>query len=90
MRIIYSSHAEEQLKERDISKQQINIILNQPQQVLAAKKGRKIAQSIVKLERIEFLVRIIYIEKMDCYEVVTVYKTTKIKKYWREKNENSI
>ena len=84
MRIIYSRHAEEQVKEREISKQLINNILQKPQQVLAAKKGRKIAQSIVKLEGIEFLIRIIYVEKYDFYEVITVYKTTKIVKYWSE------
>ena len=84
MRINYSRHAEEQLKERDISKLLINNILLKPQQVLTAKKGRKIAQSTVELGGIDFLVRVIYVEKMYCYEVVTVYKTTKIKKYWRD------
>ena len=90
MRINYSRHAEEQLKERDMPKQLINNILLEPQQVLPAKKGRKIAQSIVELEGIEFLIRVVYVEERDCFEVVTGYKTTKIKKYWRTSNENTL
>lgn len=50
MRIYYSTHAEDQIKERDISKQLVNEILQKPQQVITAKKGRKIAQSIVKCD----------------------------------------
>ena len=84
MRINYSRHAEEQVKERELSKQLINNILLKPQQVFAAKKGRKIAQSIVELGGIDFLVRVIYVEEVDCYEIITVYKTTKIMKYWRD------
>jgi len=71
-------------------KQLITNILSSPQQILPAKKGRKIAQSIVELDGMEFLIRVVYVEESYCYEVVTVYKTTKIRKYWRDYNENTL
>ena len=90
MRINYSKHAEEQLKEREMSKQLINNILLESQQVIAARKGRKIAQSIVELDEIRFLIRVIYIEEGEFAEIITVYKTTKIKNYWRNANEDTL
>ena len=83
MRIRYSKHAEEQLKERHLSKRMVSNVLLKPQQILPGKKLRKIAQSIVKLEGLDFLIRVIYEEKGKDLEVLTVYKTTKIEKYWR-------
>jgi len=90
LRINYSKHAEEQLKEREMSKQLINNILLESQQVIAARKGRKIAQSIVELDEIRFLIRVIYIEEGEFAEIITVYKTTKIKNYWRNANEDTL
>ena len=80
----YSTHAEDQLKERELSKELADQILLNPMQVLESKKGRKIAQSIVKFEKKAFLIRVVYIERPDHYNVITVYKTSRIKKYWRE------
>jgi hypothetical protein len=88
MKIIYSRHAEEQLKERKLSKNLVSRILAKPDQVLAGQKGRRIAQAIVGEEGVEFLVRVVYEEEGDITEVVTVYRTTKIKKYWRNSNAN--
>jgi len=73
-----------------MSKQLINNILLESQQVIAARKGRKIAQSIVELDEIRFLIRVIYIEEGEFAEIITVYKTTKIKNYWRNANEDTL
>jgi len=90
MKIIYSRHAEEQLKERNISKNSVSRVLAMPDQVLAGRKGRKIAQAIVIAEGVEFLLRVVYEEKEDTAEVVTVYRTSKIKKYWRNGDANTV
>jgi hypothetical protein len=90
MKIIYSRHAEEQLKERKLSKSLVSKILTKPDQVLSGQKGRRVAQTIVTEDGVEFLVRVVYEEEGDITEVVTVYRTTKIKKYWRISYANKV
>jgi len=50
--------------------------------------GLKIAQKICHIDNKQYLIRAIFREKKDLIIGITVYKTSKIKKYW--KNENKI
>ena len=47
--------------------------------------GKKVYQSIVKEGDKEFLIRVVVGLETDPKTVVTIYKTTKIKKYWELK-----
>jgi len=62
-------------------------IARAPEQVIPVRPGREIRQSkaIVPPGGSEYLVRIVVDIKPNTSEVVTVYRTSKIEKYWREK-----
>jgi len=56
-----------------------------PQQTIDVRSGRIVLQSIVLMgaARQEYLVRVFVDIDRDPSEVVTVYRTSKIGKYWR-------
>jgi hypothetical protein len=78
-----SAHAQQELERRDIPVEIAESVLNNPQQIIEADEGRKAYQSQVEFEGKMYLVRAI-VEEGDPVVVVTVYRTSKIKKYWRE------
>ena len=80
MRFIYTNHAKENMIERKISSSDVESTINNPNEELTSKKGRKIAQKIFGNR----LLRVIYKEAEKVYIIVTVY-FTKIRRY---KNEN--
>lgn len=84
MKIVYSKHAFEQLKERNIEKKLVDQALIKPQQIIEGKKGRKIVQRKYMIKGKEFLMRVIFKENPEFVEVVTMYLTTRIKKYWSD------
>ncbi len=60
-------------------------VLNQPQQIVAEREGRRAYQS--KLDfggGTMFLLRAIIDDRLDPAMVITVYRTSKIEKYWRQ------
>ena len=79
-----SRHALEELARRGIPQQMVDEVLAQPQQVVDQPDGKKVYQSQVDFGggRI-FLLRAIVAEDVQPNLVVTVYRTTKISKYWR-------
>jgi len=86
MNIILTNHARFELKIRNISEEDVKFAVRNPQQKLPSKKGRVIIQNKYydKIENKEMLLRIIGFERGDSFEVITVYKTSKIKKYWKK------
>lgn len=85
-KIHFSKHAEEQIKERNLSKILISEALLKPAQIIEGKKGRKVAQKICYIKSKKYLLRIIFNEQKNSIEVITAYLTTKIEKYWRKEN----
>jgi hypothetical protein len=85
-RIEYSSHAEEQLRERKIKKTMVKETLLRPQQLCQSRNDRKIAQKVYNIAGQEFLHRVVFVEHKDFIEVITTYLTTKIEKYWRQES----
>ncbi len=69
-----------------ISEELINSVVNDPQQKLPSKKGRVIIQNkyFDQDEKREMLLRVVGLETSEKFEVITVYKTSKISKYWIE------
>ncbi len=79
--IIIGDHARFEMQRRGISRPQVLAVLRQPGQVVPSRKGRSIYQS--KTGRGRLLLRVVVKEVSAAYHVITVYKTSKIAKYWR-------
>lgn len=77
-------HLERQAREREINLKIIKETLINPQQIVPEPKGLKIAQNKYhdKENNKDYLIRVIFREERDLRIGITVYKTSKIKKYW--------
>jgi hypothetical protein len=76
-----SNHALEQMRLRGIQENIVWDILNRPGQVITA-EDKTIYQSVVIEAGKQYLVRVIVNNKKVPNMVITVYKTSKIKKYY--------
>lgn len=77
-------HAEQELKRRDIPRGFLDQVLHSPQQVVDERDGRRAYQSQIEFANGKiYLVRAIVDEKSEPSVVVTVYRTSRISKYWR-------
>jgi hypothetical protein len=69
---------------RGISAELLGQIIQSPQQIVPESMGRKAYQSVIDFKTgKKFLVRVIVEDENDLPIVVTVYRTSKIHKYWR-------
>jgi len=84
MSFIFSKHAEEQLVRRSLERNVVNAVVLKPEQVVEDENDEDIAiyQSIVKEDDTLFLYRIFVNVKVQPNVIVTLYKTTKIGKYY--------
>ena len=89
MKIKLLEHLKEQAIEREIDLKLIKETLLNPEQITPEGKELKIAQKRHFFKNKKYLIRVIFREEKDLRVGVTVYKTSKIKKYWIE-NENKI
>ena len=84
MRFKLSNHALEEIKRRGIPREMLERVLDNPQQVVAERDGKKAYQS-----QIDFgggrmlLLRAIVNDALDPAVIITVYRTRNIQKYWR-------
>lgn len=69
MNIIYTDYAEETLKDREISKENVESALLKPIKVVEGKKNRKIAHKIFGNK----LLRVIFEVEAKDYIVITAY-----------------
>jgi hypothetical protein len=79
-----SRHAQDEMVRRGIPQHMVDDVLANPQQVIDMPDGKKAYQSQLDFGggRI-FLLRVIVAVDVDPNLVVTVYRTSKIAKYWR-------
>ncbi len=86
MQIKITEHAMFEANRRNIAEGVIRSIIESPQQKILSKKRRVILQKKYydKVEAKEMLLRVIGIESIDQFKVITVYKTSKIDKYWKK------
>ncbi len=79
MKFRLSNHAKEEMQRRGIPFEFVESVLNNPQQIVEEKSGKKAYQSQIDFGdgRI-FLLRVIVAEDVDPAVVVTVYRTSKI------------
>lgn len=84
MKILVSRHAEEEMGRRQISREWLDSVLENPQQRVPQPGGKEILQSCFESGRgTLYLVRAVVAIDREPPVVVTVYRTSKIKKYWR-------
>ena len=81
-------HARLQMGRRQITEDHVRQVLTSPQQVIEQRPGRRVYQSKVKLPARDkdYLIRVVVDVDRTPPEVVTVYRTSKIAKYWREES----
>ncbi len=85
MKFELSSHASEEIERRGIPLNVVEAVLQRPQQVVDEYGNKKAYQSIMDIGAgKDYLIRIIVNESVDPVRVVTVYRTSKISKYWRQ------
>ena len=84
MKFKISQHASEEMQRRAIPLTLLETVLQNPQQVVSEYGGKKAYQSRVDFgEGKIFLLRAIVDDKVEPAIVITVYRTSKISKYWR-------
>ena len=78
----FSKHALEQMKTREISLKIAQSVLDGPQQIITETE-KKIYQSIINFDEEDgYLIRVFVNIDKDPNNVITVYRTSKIKKYY--------
>lgn len=84
--IKYFPKAHEKISARGLSLEDIIQTCLYPEQTSSGKKGRRIAQRkfLNAMNNKQYIVRVIFEEGVDEIKIVTAYKTSKIKKYWKE------
>jgi len=84
MNFIFSKHAEEQLVRRSLERSVVEAVVLNPDQVVGDENDEDITiyQSIVKESDTVFLYRVFVSTKVQPNVIVTLYKTTKINKYY--------
>jgi hypothetical protein len=84
MSFIISGHARQEMLRRSISLEHLETVLQSPQQIIPVRSGRKVYQSRIDFGGGKiFLLRAIVDDTIESAVVITVYRTTKINKYWR-------
>jgi hypothetical protein len=87
MDFIFSKHAEEQMQRRNISRSMATDTVLHPDQTLVDDEfpGMKIFQSLISEDEQIFLLRVFVNVERRPNIIVTLYKTSKIKKYYETK-----
>jgi hypothetical protein len=86
MNILITEHADFEMQRRQIPLSLVQRVVQEPQQVVPSRKGRLIYQSrfFDEQEDKEMSLRVVLDIEGDDFWVVTVYKTSRIEKYWEE------
>lgn len=80
---IVTFHAAFEMQRRGISEEILRQILSFPEQREMVRPGRDVLQSRIEFQKVVYLVRVFVDVDLTPPEVVTVYRTSKMTKYWR-------
>jgi hypothetical protein len=83
---VIGDHARFEMNRRGLSEEVVRSVLEGPDQLIEIRPGRVVMQSQVKmnLPPKAYLIRVFVDVDRDPQEVVTVYRTSKVSKYWRQ------
>jgi len=87
MDIVFSRHAHEQMIRRCIDYELVLSVVSQPDQMITDSEDSAIVicQSLIKEDKQMFLLRVFVNKNIQPNIIVTLYKTTKISKYYEGK-----
>ena len=87
MDIIFSEHAREQMSRRGINYRTVLMVVSQPDQTIVDHEEPTIIiyQSLIKEDNQMFLLRVFVNREKQPNMIITLYKTTKISKYYEGK-----
>jgi len=85
---VVTSHARQQMARRGLSQETVHLVLIAPEQRLEMRPGRIALQSRVRTGTPErtYLVRVFVDTTTSPPEVVTLYRTSRVTKYWRNQS----
>jgi hypothetical protein len=84
MRYQLSRHAREEMANRMIAEDVMQAVASAPEQIAAGHGGRLVHQSRVEWDNGRtYLVRVVVAPDTVPPTVVTIYRTTKVERYWR-------
>ena len=78
-----TSHAAFEMARRGIDEDLLRRVLARPEQRWTVRRGRDLLQSRIAFEGKEYLVRVFLDVDRRPPEIVTVYRTSNVVKYWR-------
>ncbi len=84
MKFQFSKHVLQELEKRKIPQRLVEQALYNPEQKVQEVNGITCYQSRVEINGKAYLLRVMVNETMDPAIVVTVYRTSKVSKYWRK------
>lgn len=79
---VFTPHALAEMARRGIERSEVEAIVRQPEQRIPARPGRDVLQSRVAMAGTTYIVRIFVDIDRSPPEIVTVYRSSKIDKYW--------
>ena len=81
-----TDHAKEEMRRRQISERDVAKVLASPEQREAVRAGREVLQSRITLPHPSktYLLRVFVDTDREPPAVVTVYRTSKVARYWRD------
>ena len=84
MEVIITEHARFEAQRRQIDLELLQAIIENPEQKVPSKRARTVFQSKYydKIENKEMLLRAIVTQTGDTIKVISLYKTSKVDKYW--------
>jgi len=80
---VLTEHAELEMSRRQIEPEWVAMTMAAPEQIVEGFNGRKVFQSRIESSGKTHLVRLVVEEWHLPPVVVTIYRTSKIEKYWR-------
>ncbi len=83
MTYVFSKHVVAELHRRKIPRELVEQVLQSPQQKVPEVENVTCYQSRVEMSGKEYLLRVMVNETTKPATVVTVYRTSKVAKYWR-------
>jgi hypothetical protein len=78
----FSTHVQEEMTRRGIALAIVEAVLASPDQKVPEHSGVICYQSKIEFEHKQYLVRVMVNEGVTPMKVVTVYRTSKISRYW--------
>ena len=86
VKVVFSEYALFEMRRRGIEKGSVKEVVERPQQQIPSRNNKIILQSkyLDSLQNKEMLLRVIGRRTREEFFIITVYKTSRIEKYWQK------